>query len=765
MSNPKRLGIYNPQLSDIKVLSSLLVKYQPLLNDLVTQHQQQKTLTLVSGPSGSGKTHLTRLFLAQMEQTISSPVQYKMVKLNVGSGELSSLIDFIQALLSALDCPIQELLPLPVEKAQAQALLYLQPIIEQYRLIVTIETLDEHLIHFTNNEQDQLAKWLQATPDISIFATASRPLASDNPLTKLFQSHQLTPLSLEHSGALMKKVALVQGKSDFATALSTPKGEVCIRALHHLAQGLPRLYVHFSSLVQAKPFEEFNTVIEQMLDALSVFHQQALAFLPSQQQKLVSYVAKQTGTVSVTQIAQHNRITHQTTSGQLKKLRDARLMVSTAVGRTSHYELAEPLTRMALALNVRPQQANAQINALRHWFACANDCYQAQDGQYFIYHKQALAQHALPKALPPAFKAQQLLQAFMAELPVINGNQFVELKTKLNDIAEDAYLRKDEPDQLNHLKLLAGLICHCLYHKQIERAQLLGNELFNFVTRINSTKLWKQLAEHSIAITAWFASLASSERTLPWLNQLERQEPKLSSQQFSISLSHCLVNKAKGYALAHERGKCQQALEQLRLRAEKRNCLEIAGTFCHAVKETMSFMALEDEKHATKLLRQVQDMSNKYRLDDLAFACASRLWSHCPEAMPLQQLVEMLEQVQTSDGFGYEIFYLLYTLAMQPLDVQIGGYVAIWHRLAELKHTCIYAAGLKQVSVKLAKNAPKRFDLWLYGCQSLLDNEASLAQSKRLLLAVQQYLHNNQDIHQLLVLPKEERALVIDALT
>lgn len=762
MAGQTRLGIYNPQISPLDTLASMLVKHQGLLAELVDKHLAQSTFSVLTGISGSGKTHLLRLF----EQRISSAGgNVKIVSLRLYQGEITDYFDFVLSLLTAIDYPEKELLQLPTNQALTSAHEILQQAASTQRLLITIEHLDAHLHRLSDKTQKSLKTLFNTTPGLGIFATAGSPLDDKKPLTPLFETYPLTPLSLEEAMTLMRHVALLDDKTDLAESLATSKGKVCVQAFHHLAQGLPRFYVMFAKALRSDPQEEFNDVVLQILDALSVQYDKGITHLPSQQQKLLGFIADQSCTVSVTDIAHHNRITHQTTSGQLKKLRDNGLLVATAVGRTSHYELAQPLMRMALGLSGKTRhQIYGSIELLRHWYASASAGYQAKDGQHFIYHRQHLLDTCLPKQMQIPDSLEHDTQRYLSQLPDVPPLQFEQLLNRFAARSNDVRLSRDEHEQLNHLSLLSGFVLHSLSERQIDYAEKLLHLLFDFTELTGNPTLLKALCKHFIAISAWFASLKCAERTLPWLNQLERQEPKLSSQAFSIYLSHCLVNKAKGYALADERGKNQQALEQLRIRADKRNSLEIAGAFCHGVKESMSFIAEQDEKLAAKLLRQVQDMSNKYHLEDLAFACAARVWAHCPEVMPLEQLLKKISQLQQLDGFNYEVYFMLHTLAMQPLERQIGGYVQIWHTLNELNRQSTFASGLNQVSMTLAKAAPKRYELWLHGCQSLLDNEASLQHTKRLLLAVQQYLLNDCDIHQFLVLPKEIRTLVVEAL-
>lgn len=757
MDRKTNIGIYNPQLSSLETLESTLVKYDGQLRHWQHQITQSALHLMLIGPSGSGKTHLLRL-LEQRIDHASEPI--RALKLDLPLGAMSCYFDFLAAILTALSQPIDTLLTLPANRAHQEAERSIAQLVEATALLLLVEDFDKHLKLLCAPDKKQLGKLLKDNPKLHIAATASQQPDQSCSLTTYFTQQYLEPLSLDQAQQLMCKVAKAQDKADLLSALGSPKGRACLSAFHLFAQGIARYYVQFCHYLQCSPLEEFFDAIICLLDSQTQRYELEVTMLPPQQQKLLAFIAKQVGTVTVTDIAKYNRLSHQTTSGQLKKMRDNGLLVATAVGRTSHYELAQPLMRMGLAVRTSAiKQLMASIEFVRYWYASASEGYLAQDGQCFIFAPSYLRSHYLAKVKIDDHPGAAQLSAFLA---APNSETFAPAYEHLLLQAQSVAL--EQQARLQYMAILNSLTSHALAAQQLDITEQLLCLLFTFCEKTDDPAIWKRLAKHAIGFSAWFAHLSAAERFLPWLEKLERQEPKLASQAFSLSISHCLVNKAKGYSLAGEISKTQQALEQLRIRAEKRNNIHIAGAFCHAVKETMDAIAKEDEPRAAKLYRQVQDMSFKYPLDDLAFACAIRLWANCPAQMPLNRILKALPDVIKSDGFNYEVYLMLYTLAMRPLQDQIAGYDTIWQTLKPLEQYNAFASGLNRVSVSLVKHAPKRFELWLYGCETLLNQEPTLSYSKRLLGAMQQYLQSGQDDNCFLQLPQQERQLILTAL-
>ncbi|MDP3927309.1 MAG: winged helix-turn-helix domain-containing protein, partial [Hydrogenophaga sp.] len=93
-------------------------------------------------------------------------------------------------------------------------------------------------------------------------------------------------------------------------------------------------------------------------------YQGRMKALSGQQRKIVEYLVHYRGAATVKQIAQSCFITQQVCSGQLKQLRDKRVVRAFARGRESYYELAEPLMRLCMEVKQQRGEALAKFVVL-----------------------------------------------------------------------------------------------------------------------------------------------------------------------------------------------------------------------------------------------------------------------------------------------------------------------------------------------------------------------------------------------------------------
>lgn len=107
----------------------------------------------------------------------------------------------------------------------------------------------------------------------------------------------------------------------------------------------------------------------RMLDDLTPYYQARMASLSPQQRKIVEFLCDRRHGVPVKEIAQRCFLTHQTTSSQLKDLREKGYVTSDAIGRESFYEMREPLMRFCLEVKKqRGEPIQLFVDFLRIWY-------------------------------------------------------------------------------------------------------------------------------------------------------------------------------------------------------------------------------------------------------------------------------------------------------------------------------------------------------------------------------------------------------------
>ncbi len=773
-----KMPLYTVHHINHDVLEQSLVKYTDILRDLmanVWQNIAKNTphYSLLSGPSGTGKSHVLTLFYNRLMANETLCSHAKIVWFAEHEWTICDYNDLLLRLLEQVNSPAQindfeqqleALYLLPASKIRTAAEHLLSLTLSEKPLLVLCENFDVLLDGFGAPDQRKLIAFLQKNQQISLVTTAINKIES-GPFKDFFAVESLEPLSLDEATSLLISIATLNQKPHLADIFNSPAGKVSINAIHHLAGGISRVYVAFSQMVQHDPLTEFSDVMLRILDQLGPAYQARLKHLSPQQRKLIASLANKPGTTPVVEIAKYNRMSQQTASGQLKKLRDSADVKSTAVGRSSHYEIATPLMRLALVLEQpKSKPVHALLNFLSHWFASREQGLLTQDGECFVYDKHWLYEANRPTSLPLNIRIQHHITSYVEALATDRPCQFMMLREKITEVGQLLHAKQDEVMNLDHINLLYGLACHNLIKDNHNHALIWCEDLYDFAQIISSATLWKHTAQLTINLTAMFAVAGRVVDTGQMLNQLEKLETGLHNLPFSIALSHCLIAKAKGYALIEDKAKTQQTLEQLRMRADKRNNPQIAGAYGHAVKATLTYVAAQDKKLALKLFKHVEDISNKYHHTELLFSCARALWTSLPEVLTFARIVELTVQVNTLNTFNREICLLLRELAQRPEHEQAVNHDLLWQKMVVLGCEPVFAAGWVQVGLYLATETPPRFHSWLNGCLPLLNGETSLHHSRNVLFAVQAYLNHEQDPHQLLVLPQEERVLVLAAL-
>lgn len=167
----------------------------------------------------------------------------------------------------------------------------------------------------------------------------------------------------------MTRIAKYKKDKPLTSFLRTPQGRARVRAVHHLAGGNPRVYTIFAQFLNRASMEKLVEPFMRAMDDLTPYYQARMSLLSPQQRKIIELLCDRRGAVTVKEIAQRCFITHQTTSGQLKQLREMRYVNATAIGRESYYELNEPLMRICLEVKKhRGETLRLFVEFLRCWY-------------------------------------------------------------------------------------------------------------------------------------------------------------------------------------------------------------------------------------------------------------------------------------------------------------------------------------------------------------------------------------------------------------
>jgi len=424
------LSHFTPSMMQPETLQQMLVQRQPLIDacydDVVhSVTTRAKHHYLFVGPRGIGKTHLISLLHHRLSMSEDIRKKGLIAWMREEEWGVTSFFELVLRILRTLDQKSPELgiaartaplYELTLKQAEAQGTSLLLEVLGDKTLIVLLENLDDLFDQLGDAGQRQFRAFIQNHPQLVLVATTPALFAGvslqKSPFYGFFDIQVLHEFSLEDVVNLLRKIAVERGDSALADFIDTPEGHARIRAVHHLAEGNPRIYVIFAQFLSREALDELVQAVMHTLDELTPYYQARMKELSGQQRKIVEYLVNYRGAAPVKQIAKACFITHQTCSGQLKQLREKRYVRSIEQGRDSYYELTEPLMRLCMEVKQqRGEPIGLFVEILRIWYTetelddwlATDSSVDRLDRRYVL---RALQLMRTSQSADPIFKAQ-----------------------------------------------------------------------------------------------------------------------------------------------------------------------------------------------------------------------------------------------------------------------------------------------------------------------------------------------------------------------
>ena len=409
------LSHFTPSMMAPETLEAMLVRREPLLGrslDHVLESLRTGGLhhTLLVGPRGIGKTHLISLLHHRLTKTVEARDKALIAWMREEEWGITNFFELVMRILRTLHASYPQLgieerasvvYDLSIKEAEKQAESILLDILDKKRLVVLLENLDDLFDQLGDHGQKACRAFVQnhgnmilvcTTP--SLFAGVSLQKSS---FYGFFDIEPLVELDFEDVVLLLGKIAAERGDEELAKFIHTPEGRSRIRAVHHLAEGNPRIYIIFAQFLSRDALDDLVEAFMHTLDELTPYYQARMKELSGQQRKIIEYLVNYRGAAPVKQIAKACFITQQTCSSQLKQLKQKRYVRSIEQGRENYYELSEPLMRLCMEVKKqRGEPVSLFVEMLRIWYtedqlkALLDDPAQ-NSGMNFEYLKKALA--------------------------------------------------------------------------------------------------------------------------------------------------------------------------------------------------------------------------------------------------------------------------------------------------------------------------------------------------------------------------------------
>ncbi|MEQ9359453.1 tetratricopeptide repeat protein [Coleofasciculus chthonoplastes] len=392
-----KVSRFTPSLMQHEDLEAIFVQRHQLAEDIVERISDSVLTpsphhTLLIGPRGIGKTHLVSLVYHRIRKREALQNRLLIAWLREEEWGVTSFLDLLLRIFRALQendgdfakiqvkegregliKRVESLYELSPDEAEQVGTELLKEIIGENSLLLLIENLDDIFSGLGKKGQKQLHAFLQENPCCTILATSQSlfdEVKKDKSLFYgFFHIDHLEDLTVEEAIQLLANIARVRGDRELESFIRQSRGRDRIQAVHHLAGGNHRVYVIFSEFLTRQSLDELVEPFMRMLDDLTPYYQARMASLSPQQRKIVEFLCDRRHGVPVKEIAQRCFLTHQTTSSQLKDLREKGYVISDAIGRESFYEMREPLMRFCLEVKKqRGEPIQLFVDFLRIWY-------------------------------------------------------------------------------------------------------------------------------------------------------------------------------------------------------------------------------------------------------------------------------------------------------------------------------------------------------------------------------------------------------------
>lgn len=382
------LSHFTPSMMPPQTLEAMLVQRQPVLergvdNIVDSLRTGSAHHALFVGPRGIGKTHLIALIHHRLVQNLLVQEKALITWMREEEWGVTSFFELVMRLLRTLAVTYPELhitertqaiLDMPLKTAERAGEALLLELLGDKRLVVLLENLDDLFEQLGDKGQKALRAFLQNHNKLILCCTSPALFAGvslqKSAFYGFFDIDLLKELDFDDVVQLLHKVATERGDKALADFIATPEGRSRIRAVHHLAEGNPRIYIIFAQFLSKEALDALVPAFMHTLDELTPYYQARMKDLSGQQRKIVEYLVNYRGAAPVKQIAKNCFITQQTCSSQLKLLRERRYVRAIEQGRESYYELCEPLMRLCMEVKQqRGEPIGLFVEMLQIWYS------------------------------------------------------------------------------------------------------------------------------------------------------------------------------------------------------------------------------------------------------------------------------------------------------------------------------------------------------------------------------------------------------------
>lgn len=354
---------FSPQLEPAAALAARTVGRSAQLEALRSKLDVAATTAarphaLIVGPPGAGKTHLLEVALAEQ------PEDLLCVRIPESAIGVTRYEDLPAAVLRVLQ-PGQPLPPDP--EARIAALL------AGRTAVLVVERLDRLFADIGLAGQRALRSWVETSGTVLLIGTADRVFRGvaqrQQPWFGGMAVLMLPDFTAEQGRDLLLRLV----GAPVAAYLRSDAGLARAAALADLTGGSPRIWTLAAQRATVPRLDALLPVVEDIIEALSAYHDQGLSALSPNERRLVAAIAESPGAATVTALAAAADIEQRTAAGALGRLAEAGRVTAAKPTRgdrrTTYYRLSDPLLRLHLQYRAGDPRLASTVELLRAFHA------------------------------------------------------------------------------------------------------------------------------------------------------------------------------------------------------------------------------------------------------------------------------------------------------------------------------------------------------------------------------------------------------------
>jgi len=371
--------LFNTRIDNAQRLEKTLIAHHQTVNWLEQQvstfvKQKDPFYALIVGARGLGKTHL----ISVIQSRISKQKNLAIAYLSEDEMGVDSYFDLLLRIFKAIkrsknDERVSSLLDEKIKLLQtteeryrvSYAEQYLLDFLKEQPLLVLLENMQQVFKGLKGEGQSKWRDFIQKYDNVSVIATSRNLFAdiqkNDRPFFSFFNITHLSPLSFDQVKSLLLAFAKLEKRTDLTKHLHSQKSLAQLDSLYLIFGGNPRHWLAFFETVKTNFKNQKSNPFLSTVDMLNPYFEGFLRKLAPQQQKIIQYLAILRAAQTGKQIAQNTFLNTTTVSKQLSELQRLSFIVSYKEGRTSYYELTEPVLRITLELNEGQSKPTGQF--------------------------------------------------------------------------------------------------------------------------------------------------------------------------------------------------------------------------------------------------------------------------------------------------------------------------------------------------------------------------------------------------------------------